>query len=235
MRSSSHLRLSRTFRAEVFRRVSVPIWIALCGVLAAAVLAKVGLGVPWYYVMGDPATATGSPFFVGLVSNVGVVMWTAIATLFLFRHHVERVAQDDSGWAPFLLWSGLFTAALGLDDLFLVHEEVLPHYLGVGQPIVLGAYAIACCTYLLRFAGHIARTAYPVFFVALALLAVSVALDQLQDQWSIYLPASGFLEDAAKLLGIGTWLSYALHTCATLRFPARRSEVGFLQAKPRQA
>lgn len=208
-------------RMEVFRRVTAPIWLVLGAVLAAAILAKTRLDLPWYFVMGDPATATGRPFFVGFVSNVGVVMWASIATVFLFRHHVERAIGGRAEWRRFLLWSGLFAGVLGLDDLFLLHDQVFPDYLGVSQSLVVGLYAVLCLGYLLRFSGQIARTAYPVFIAALGLLAASVALDQLQDRWEIYLPASGFLEDAAKLLGIGTWLSYALHTCATLPLPAR--------------
>lgn len=224
---------ARVLRWDVFRSVSVPIWLVLGAVLAAAILAKVRLDVPWYFVMGDPATATGWPFFVGFVSNVGVVMWAAIATVFLFRHHVERAAQGPSEWSRFLLWSGVFAAVLGLDDLFLLHDQVLPDYLSIGQSLVVGLYVVLCLGYLLRFSGQIARTAYPVFMAALGLLAVSVGLDQLQDRWSVYLPASGFLEDAAKLLGIGTWLSYALHTCARLPLPAREADKASTRASIR--
>lgn len=218
--------LARALRIEVFRSVSAPIWLVLGAVLAAAILAKVRLDVPWYFLMGDPATATGHPFFVGFVSNVGVVMWASIATLFLFRHHVERAAGGPSEWSRFLLWSGLFAGVLGLDDLFLLHDQVLPDYLAVSQSLVVALYVVLCLGYLVRFSRQIARTAYPVFIAALGLLAASVGLDQLQDHWSIYLPASGFLEDAAKLLGIGTWLSYAIHTCATPPLPARGAVQG---------
>lgn len=223
--------LQDALRFDVFRGVSSPIWIVLGFVLGAAIFAKVRLDIPWYFLMGDPATATGWPFFVGFVSNVGVVMWAAIATLFLFRHHLERASRGPSEWSRFLLWSGLFTAALGLDDLFLLHDQALPEYLSISQPLVVGVYVVACLAYLLRFARQIARTAYPVFFVALGLLAVSLALDQVLDHWSIHVPASGFLEDAAKLFGIGTWLSYALHTCAALALPAHRGDL--VMARPR--
>lgn len=206
---------------EAFARVALPIWIALGSVLAAAAVAKYRLELPWYYVMGDPATTTRSPFFLGFVSNVGAVAWAATSTVFLFSHFLERAAAGPSAWSRFLLCSGLFTALLGLDDLFLVHDQVMPDYLGVSQAGVVAAYALAGFAYLGAFRTQIARTAYPLLFASFALLAVSVGLDVLQDRWEIYLPASGFLEDGAKLLGIGTWLAYALHTCS--RLPAAPS------------
>jgi hypothetical protein len=67
-----------------------------------------------------------------------------------------------------------------------------------------------------RFASVIAQTAYPVFVAAMGMLAASAALDQIQDFFPTTLTGRGFCEDAAKLLGIGTWLSYAIHTCAAL-------------------
>ena len=196
------------------RGASVPIWLILGGVLALAVAVKYRFNVPWYVVMGDPATATGSPFFAGFVSNVGAVMWAAIATVFLFRFHLDCRPGRPSEWTRFLLWSGLFAALVGSDDLFLLHEELFPKYLSIPQVVVVATYGVLAIAYLGRFRTQIARTAYPLFLLALGLLGVSVALDQIADRWEVYLPAGPFIEDGAKLLGIGTWLSYAWHTCS---------------------
>lgn len=209
---------------QVFRSVSLPIWAVLCAVLAVAVVAKVGFAIPWHHTMGDPATTVGWPFYLGFVSNTGAMAWTAIASIFLFRFYTHRAAGGDAQWGRFLLWSGAFAALLGLDDLFLLHDQAFPKHLAIGQPVVLGAYGLLACVYLVRFAPQIARTAFPVFALALALLGASVVLDQMQDHLSIYPPGSGFLEDALKLLGIGTWLSYAIHTCAS--FPPTGAAVG---------
>jgi hypothetical protein len=205
----------RSLRLDVFRAVALPIWAVLAVLLAVAIAIKLRLDLPWYYVMGDPATTTRSPPFLGFISNVGAVLWAATATVFLFRYRMERTEARSPGWARFLLASGLFAAMLGVDDLFLVHDQLVPDVFGVAQGWVVALYALAACLYLLVFAPRIAATAFPLLLCAFALLGTSVALDQLMDRL-IYLPASGFLEDAAKLMGIGTWLAYALHTCARL-------------------
>jgi hypothetical protein len=144
------------------------------------------------------------------------VFWAAAASIFLFSFCVHRSSGSDAESGRFLLCSGLFVGLLGLDDLFMLHDQVFPNYLSISQSLVVASYAGLAALYVARFAAVIAQTAYPVFVAAMAMLAASVALDQIQDHFSIAFAGRGFWEDAAKLLGIGTWLSYAIHTCAAL-------------------
>jgi hypothetical protein len=188
----------------------VPIWAVLAALLAAAVAVKVRTDVPWHHVMGDPATTTGWPFWVGFISNAGAIVWAATSAIFFVARRLER----DAVRHRFLLASGLFVAMLGVDDLFLLHEQAFPGLLGVPQTAVLAAYAVLAIAYAWTFRAQILATPYPLFLLAAVLLGTSVALDQLMDRFEIYLPASGFLEDACKLLGIGAWLAYAWRTAA---------------------
>ena len=189
----------------------VPIWAVLGALLAAAVAVKVRTDVPWHHVMGDPATTTGWPFWVGFISNAGAILWAATGAIFIVARRLERSAGARG---RFLLASGLFVAMLGVDDLFLLHEQAFPGLLGVPQTAVLAAYAVLAIAYAWTFRAQIMATPYPLLLIAAALLGTSVALDQLMDRFEIYLPASGFLEDACKLLGIGAWLAYAWRTAA---------------------
>jgi hypothetical protein len=194
-------------------------WLPICvalGVLAAAVIARACFGIPWLHVMGDPAGVTGWPFYLGFVSNAGAVLWTAGASIFFFSYCVHRANGGDPQWGRFLLCSGLFVALLGVDDLFMLHDQAIPNYTGVSQTLVVASYAGVAALYVVRFAPLIAQTAYPVFVAAIALLGFSAGLDQIQDRFAFDFAGKGFWEDAAKLLGIGTWLSYAVHTAAAL-------------------
>jgi len=203
-------------RLEVFRSASLPIWAALCVVLGAAAMARVHFDIPWRHIMGDPAAVTGWPFYLGFISNVGALLWAAGASIFLFSFWVYRSSGGEPEGRRFLLCSGLFVGLLGLDDLFMLHDQVFPNYLSISQSLVVGSYGVLASLYVVRFAAVIAQTAYPVFVAAMAMLAASVGLDQMQDLFSIAFVGKGFWEDAAKLLGIGTWLSYAVHTCSAL-------------------
>lgn len=167
-------------------------------------------------MMGDPAAVRGRPFYLGFVSNVGAVLWAAAASVFLFSGWVHRSAGGDAQWGRFLLCSGLFVGLLGLDDLFMLHDQVFPNYLAIKQLVVVAGCAVLALLYVAHFAPVLRQTAYPVFAAAMAMLAASAALDQVQDHFPIEFLGRGFLEDALKLLGIGTWLSYAIHTSAAL-------------------
>ena len=218
------LALVTSLRLDVFRAITLPIWVVLCTVLGAAVFGRLQFGIPWQVMMGDPAAATGAPFYLGFVSNVGAMLWASAASVFLFGFRVHRSSSSsDSEWGRFLLYSGVYVGVLGIDDLFMLHDQVFPDYLSVDQSLVIATYAVLASLYAMRFASVIAQTAYPVLIAAMGLLAVSATLDQLSDNFSISFRGEPFCEDAAKLLGIGAWLSYAIHTAAAAPMQAAKS------------
>jgi hypothetical protein len=52
---------------------------------------------------------------------------------------------------PFLFWSGLITSMLLLDDFFLVHDALIPRYLGLSEKLIFLSYGMVTAWYLLRF------------------------------------------------------------------------------------
>lgn len=220
--------LSRVLRMDVFRGTSLPIWVGVAVLLGGVAAAKIFLGIPFRYTMGDPATVTGERFYLGLASNVGALLWAANASILFFSSGLHRRRGGDPEVGRFLLCSGLFVALLGIDDMFMLHEQVFPDHLGVRQTFVVAGYGAFALLYAARFASVLAQTAYPVFVAALGMLGVSAGLDQLRDLVSIDIPGALFWEDAAKLIGIATWLSYSIHTGAALLSgdPTPRRETG---------
>ena len=184
----------------------------LLPLLGAVAFARARDGIPWAHLLGDPATALEAPFYIGLVSNVGVLLWAATASVFLFGWALLRRRGGDVEWRGFLLYSGVFVAWLCLDDLFLLHDVVFPDVLGIPQPAVAAAYAALALAYLACFAPLVLRTDFLVLVLAFGLLAASLALDQLHAVRELLPIAAALWEDAAKLLGIGAWLSYGIAT-----------------------
>ena len=106
--------------------------------------------------------------------------------------------------AVFLGAAGLLTGLLAVDDLFLVHENVLPAF-GVPQPVTYGAYAALGLAYLLVSWREILRHNVVLLGAAIVLLGTSALID-----WFVHSdhPSRILLEDGAKLAGICAWAGF---------------------------
>ena len=182
--------------------------------------------VPFEYLSKDPLTVAGMataanadrkccPAYYGLVSNVGILVWWSVATVCLFAGTLLILCRGDAVTrhdGTRLLAAGLFTGWLTLDDLFLVHEKVLPA-LGIPQLAVYGAYALMALAFAFYSRALIWNGRRAMFGLAIALLSTSVAIDVIVSQQST---ASIILEDGAKLLGIVAWASFYIETATRL-------------------
>ncbi len=177
-------------------------------------------GIPMYMFTRDPIAALDGPLYVGFISNVGVLLWIAAGAICLFSFWVLKVNFNDKFY--FLLFSGLFTIVLCLDDLYQLHEMVLPDYIGIPQKVVFLAYGAITLLYLLKFKSVINKTDYFVFLVALFMFSLSVIVDQIPKS---ILANPHLIEDGAKLLGIVSWFIYLTQTCR------RRFERVFVKRK----
>ena len=68
----------------------------------------------------------------GVLSNLGVLLWCTAAAVCGFASFFLRHAQPRSP-SRFLLSSSLLSVYLMLDDLFQLHENLLPRYLGLSE------------------------------------------------------------------------------------------------------
>ena len=182
--------------------------------LACVIAVSRWKGISDVMLRSDPSTTTGTPFYLGFVSNIGILIWCACAAICLHSWLLLRksaaAVHPDSG--NFLLGAGLVTAWLLLDDMFLLHETVLPHF-GIPEEIVVVGYAAIVAFFLFVNLRRIRRTDYLLLISALFLLGLSAVVDEVPFFY-VYLPplAQGWLEDGTKLLGICGWFSYWLIT-----------------------
>jgi hypothetical protein len=156
----------------------------------------------------DPLAVTGSAFYIGLLSNLGVMLWSATTAICFFRSFLLGYNHYFRPTTIFLFMSGMLCLILSLDDAFMLHEEVFPDYFGLSEKSVLGGYLIIFAGYLVYFFRQIARTEYLLFILALIFLGLSAILDQI-------LPMSNlqtFIEDSLKFAGIVYWLTYFSRT-----------------------
>ena len=182
----------------------LPAFLLLCALVAI----RLRYGILIEDMTRDPAAVVSAPFYVGAVSNFGMVLWGACAGSCFLGCAMLRGAPDKRDLRLFLLFSGIITCALMLDDLLQFHEVVYPTYIAIPQRVTYAAYLLAGLAYLVRFRGAIARTPYLLAALAAVFLGMSAGLDQLPSP----LPAQFLFEDGFKLMGIVSWLMYLAQT-----------------------
>ena len=174
--------------------------------LLAVVVARLVWGLPVGDLTRDPAVVAGTHPFVGWLSNVGILGWCAAASICLFTAGVPRNRECQQGTGRFLFAAGLFTLLVLIDDFFMLHDEVFPGYLGVGEMPFYCFCGVALGALILVFRGQILSADYGVFFVAVLCFGVSIIFDVVSKQ--TWVTGLFFFEDGIKLLGIVSWALY---------------------------
>lgn len=153
----------------------------------------------------DPTAILRASPFVGLLSNLGVLLWCAATAVCLFCAAALRCQSVREEAPRFFLASGCLTLLLLVDDLFRLHDFILPTYGGLAQEVFYLLYGGLAAVYLVRFRVRLLKTNLPLLLSALGLLASSVLLDVLPET---LLPWHFLVEDGLKFLGIVGWAGY---------------------------
>jgi len=174
--------------------VALAVAAALIGlVLHIHATAEVSMGT----LTRDPLS--GKPAYLGLLSQMGILVWAASAATCLLAAGVLRGAPESR----FLFGAGILSLVLCLDDAFLLHDEVLP-LVGVPEELIYAGHLGIVLVFLVAFRRQILRAHYPVLLLALGLLGVSVVC----DAWGLPWLDPYLLEDGAKFAGITMWTAF---------------------------
>jgi len=196
--------------------------------LAVALLVGSQVGLPPPVLLRVPAASLRAPALTGALSSLGVLALACTAALCAGAAFLVG-GRRGGETGRFLTVSAAVTTLLCIDDAFMLHESLLPHF-GIPEPLVFAGYAIAGAAYLIRWRQHLLhRTEVSVLGVAAILLGTSVVADAFAA--GDVTAASTIAEDVPKLLGIAVWSTYfvrcAADAVAPLLHPERsRSEMG---------
>ncbi|MCJ8167244.1 hypothetical protein MKJ04_20555 [Pontibacter sp. E15-1] len=157
----------------------------------------------------DAVVVAKGMFYFGLISNLGILLWCATAAICLFTVVYLNVSKITAN-RDFLLYGGLLTTFLLLDDFMLLHEEAIPKLLGIGEKYVVVVYPLLMVLYLAYFLNKILDTSYLVLLSALGFLALSVLTDAVAPSKINELEV--LFEDGFKLMGIAGWFYYFTST-----------------------
>lgn len=174
----------------------------------------------------DPADITGTSPFLGVLSNVCILLWCATAAICFFASAVLK-GQDKLRMAVFFLLAGLVTGMLLLDDLFLLHERVFPELFHWRQRYIYLAYAALVTGYLVLFRKIVWRSHPLLLALALCFFGLSLAVDGLAAKGAGPIPLHHLYEDGCKLFGLVGWLGYFGRTALlAVGLPAARKGQG---------
>lgn len=158
-------------------------------------------------VLRDPAQTKNESSFIGFLSNIGVWMWVSAAAIGLFTVSTQRF-EHYPRQRLLLLVLGLFSAALALDDFFLIHDRY------INQRIVYGFYALCALTLLTVMFKTIVAIDGLAFVLAGSLLASSILTDQSQPLFQSSYMQLQIIEEAFKFCGAATWLYFICRVAA---------------------
>lgn len=164
-------------------------------VLGLAAVAAEHTGRELSFFTRDPLAELHEPIYTGAVSTLGALVWWTGGVAALLAAAVVRRGEAAHALAA----GGLLTLLLAFDDLFVMHEELIPDLVGIPERVVYAAYAAAGLAFVWwhrRFLVPAPRA---------LLLGLAVALFGLSIAFDVVAPGRHALEDGAKLLGIVAW------------------------------
>ncbi len=165
-------------------------------ILRLSILADIEPGL----VLRDLIQTCNYPIGVGMISNLGVLLWAGAAAVTSFV--VFSGLVKNSSWNLFLKFGAYSSMLLCLDDFFLLHDRY------ISQDILYSAYVIFGIYLLSRFRGLILSSSSISFLAAIFFLGLSVISDIFQDFMPVSYETVQIFEEAFKFLGISCWLSF---------------------------
>ncbi|MBD2356755.1 hypothetical protein H6G41_19350 [Tolypothrix sp. FACHB-123] len=160
------------------------------------------------YLTRDPSALTHTPFYIGLFSNIGILLWCAGATSCLFSYAILKKNHRYRELSKFLLFSGFLTCFLMFDDLLLLHEEVFPKYLNISENVFYVFYLAIILFGTFKNFNFIKKTELIILLAAVVFFVLSIVSDRIYNS---HLVAK--IEDLWKLVGISTWFTYLTRLC----------------------
>ncbi|MFO1417818.1 MAG: hypothetical protein U1E83_04040 [Methylotetracoccus sp.] len=167
-------------------------------------VASMRLGIPFGNLTRDPLAVTGGHPLIGIISNLGVLLWCMSATICIFGYAVLGQCAKTRALSGTLLWGGLLSTLLMADDLVQIHERVGPHF-GLDEKIVYALYGVLMLIFLARCGPFILRhTRWVQLLAAFLCFGLSLATDLTAGDSSLHF----LVEDGSKFLGVGGWFLY---------------------------
>ena len=172
---------------------------------ALAIKLSAMAGIKGILVIRDLAQTCDSALGIGLISNLGYLLWIAPASIALFTAY-GTPTNSQHKLKELLLCGGWFSFILCIDDMFLLHDRY------IGQTFLYIVYAIFAFLIVFRFRDQLIKNGGEIFILAATLLAFSILTDKFQRDIVDILPVkyetTQIFEEGVKFLGISSWFYF---------------------------
>ena len=151
-------------------------------------------------VIRDLAQTCGYPIGVGMISNIGILLWGAASSICLFTTFSEIINRESS---KLLLLGGLFSGLLCIDDFFLLHDRY------VGPDFLNLTYLAISIFLLVRFRMILKKIGFFNLIISILFLGLSIFFDGvIQQIFNQSYELTQLIEEWFKFLGIACWLNF---------------------------
>lgn len=217
-----HRRLLMLVRRDLLvavRQARSPLLVTAAVSMAGFFVARAN-NVPADHLTRDVVSVSRAAAYVGVFSTIGVMLWVASGVLALATASAAATADraDVKRNGRFLWCFGLGCLSLGFDDVFVVHDRLLPRYLGIPEKLIFAVYFLAVVGLFWRFRAALVSQAHrALLYLAVGLLAASIAVDAAPHEFlGVPLRTVEYFEDTLKLMGLSVLLTYSVSTCRSL-------------------
>jgi hypothetical protein len=160
--------------------------------IAGVALASRLLGEPPAVFTREPQQVLHGSFYVGSFSNLGGLVWFAAAAILSFAGSLKPLNRAA------LILAALVTWAMGVDDIFMLHDKVYPR-LHLSEPLLYAVYFGTIGLIVWRSHRQLARSTLVGIALAVFLWVLSAGLDQFFNN------IGQLAEDGAKFTGVAIW------------------------------
>ena len=169
----------------------------------------------------DPAALIKLPFGASSLAIIGISLWFSSGIIALFA-----VEHSDSMGKKSLVLLAALCFWLGLDDMLLLHEWILPDLFcstDFGKKIfeigLIGSYGVYLLGWMIYFRARLNPVTLSFLATAIGLCALSLFVDfgralHIFDRWSRITQDKHYailVEDAPKFVGLFCWQLFTWH------------------------
>lgn len=178
--------------------------LALSFLIAIAIIFNV-YDIPPALLLRDAATTSNHSPFLGLGSNLGAFCLATASSIAIFS---AILLKDKRHFSKLLLWPGLFSLLLFMDDFFMLHEQGF--FVGVREQIVFAFYGVLFISISIAIIGSSINFDFRTLLASAIFFALSILVDAIQSFWDS--PWRIYCEDGFKFMGIVSWTIFLIQT-----------------------